>query len=134
MSFGLFGGDTKPSVPSIWCLCQREVKYPTVTGGLSCVSCRGLQILALENDNSLKPLLKAEPMTMSLFVSPKRGSILFTSVLLWVSLGHDPCHSLCLCGVSTMFPGSYVPRYLCSPVPMFPGTDVPRFLYFNSRL
>ena len=42
-------------------------------------------------------------------------------------------------GVSTMFPGSYVPRYLCSsnlcsPVPMFPGTDVPRFLYFNSRL
>ena len=35
-------------------------------------------------------------------------------------------------GVSTMFPGTYVPRYrcspnLCSPVPMFPGTDVPRF-------
>ena len=34
-------------------------------------------------------------------------------------------------GVSTMFPGtdvprSYVPRYRCSPVPMFPGTDVPR--------
>ena len=30
-----------------------------------------------------------------------------------------------------MFPGTYVPRYLCSPnlcspVPMFPGTDVPR--------
>ena len=37
----------------------------------------------------------------------------------------------CLDGVSTMFPGTYVPRtyvplYLCSPVPMFPGTDVPR--------
>ena len=35
-------------------------------------------------------------------------------------------------GVSTMFPGTYVPRYryspnLCSPVPMFPGTYVPRF-------
>ena len=35
-------------------------------------------------------------------------------------------------GVSTMFPGSYVPRYpcspnLCSPVPMFPGTYVPRY-------
>ena len=28
--------------------------------------------------------------------------------------------------VSTMFPGTYVPRYLCSPVPMFPGTYVPR--------
>ena len=25
-----------------------------------------------------------------------------------------------------MFPGTYVPRYLCSPVPIFPGTDVPR--------
>ena len=47
-------------------------------------------------------------------------------------------------GFSTMFPGSYVPRYLCSPnlcfpVPMFPGTYVPRYrcsryLYFNSRL
>ena len=36
-------------------------------------------------------------------------------------------------GVSTRFPGTYVPRYLCSPVPMFPepmfpGTDVPRYL------
>ena len=36
-----------------------------------------------------------------------------------------------LWGVSTMFPGTYVPRYLCSPnlcspVPMFPGTYVPR--------
>ena len=35
-------------------------------------------------------------------------------------------------GVSTMFPGTYVPRYLCSPnlcspVPMFPGTYVPRY-------
>ena len=33
--------------------------------------------------------------------------------------------------VSTMFPCTYVPRYLCSPnlcspIPMFPGTDVPR--------
>ena len=35
-------------------------------------------------------------------------------------------------GSVPMFPGTYVPRYLCSPVPMFPGTDVPRFLYFNS--
>ena len=25
-----------------------------------------------------------------------------------------------------MFPGTYVPRYLCSPVPMLPGTYVPR--------
>ena len=38
----------------------------------------------------------------------------------------------CLDGVSTMFPGTYVPRYLCSPnlcspVPMFPGTYVPRY-------
>ena len=38
----------------------------------------------------------------------------------------------CLDGVSTMFPGTYAPRYLCSPVPMFPepmfpGTYVPRF-------
>ena len=47
-----------------------------------------------------------------------------------------------LVGVSTMFPGSYVPRYLCSPnlcspnlcspvpmfpEPMFPGTYVPRY-------
>ena len=35
-------------------------------------------------------------------------------------------------GVSTMFPGTYVPRYrcspiLCSPAPMFPGTYVPRY-------
>ena len=35
-------------------------------------------------------------------------------------------------GVSTMFPGTYVPRYRCSPnlyspVPMFPGTYVPRY-------
>ena len=34
--------------------------------------------------------------------------------------------------VSTMFPGTYVPQYLCSPnlcspVPMFPGTYVPRY-------
>ena len=27
-----------------------------------------------------------------------------------------------------MFPGTYVPRYLCSPVPMFPGTYVSRYL------
>ena len=38
-------------------------------------------------------------------------------------------------GVSTMFPGTYVPRYrcspiLCSPVPMFPGTYVPRYLCY----
>ena len=35
-----------------------------------------------------------------------------------------------------MFPGTYVPRYLCSPnlcspVFMIPGTDVPRFLYLT---
>ena len=42
-------------------------------------------------------------------------------------------------GVSTMFPGyyvhryicprTYVPRYICSPVPMSSGTDVPLFWY-----
>ena len=31
-------------------------------------------------------------------------------------------------GSVPMFPGTYVPRYLCSPVPMFPGTYVPRYL------
>ena len=31
-------------------------------------------------------------------------------------------------GSAPMFPGTYVPRYLCSPVPMFPGTYVPRYL------
>ena len=32
-----------------------------------------------------------------------------------------------LWGVRPMFPGTYVPRYLCSPVPMFPNTYVPRY-------
>ena len=31
-------------------------------------------------------------------------------------------------GVIPMFPGTYVPRYLCSPVPMFPG----KFFFYPS--
>ena len=37
-------------------------------------------------------------------------------------------------GSVPLFPGAYVPRYICAPVglPVFPGSDVPRLLYFNS--
>ena len=53
------------------------------------------------------------------------------SGLLYVTLNGFSAgdHHFRLVGVSTMFPGTYVPRYLCSPnlcspVPMFPGTDM----------
>ena len=53
--------------------------------------------------------------------------------------------SLIRCGADSldgnvpMFPGTYVPRYLCSPnlcspVPMFPGTYVPRFAVNDSTV
>ena len=46
------------------------------------------------------------------------------------------CGSDSLDGNVHMFPGTYVPRYLCCPVPMFPGrpTYVPRFAVNDSTV
>ena len=72
-------------------------------------------------------------------ISPKQNCYFFHSgappmTLLTAGAPTDPqLPATASNGVSTMFPGtdvprSYVPRYRCSPVPMFPGTYVPRYL------